>query len=598
MNQTSRWMLILCNQREAFSFLLFLATSHVLFHSSFGATKSTPTFKPIKLDCSDDSFIQDDTTRTSLEALFSSLRSKALRSNSGSGAIGSGPGAIYGSFLCQSDLSYEDCRTCIHMAAANLLQSCSSSSSSASSRRGAIWINCCQLHYSDRNIHGVAGINGFNLASLHEETNSMKPIEQVSKPTKAVNYLRRLMDAPQPTAASDGGDGKKSSSGAMPIMISILAVVLAGTSLYCIYCWRWRKRNAIRRAQIENLRPLPSSDLPLMDLSTIQAATNNFSEENKLGEGGFGPVYRGVLCGGNEVAIKRLSAKSRQGAVEFRNEVELIAKLQHRNLVRLLGFCAGKDEKLLIYEYLPNRSLDSYLFDPSKRCQLDWKKRHQIIAGIARGLLYLHEDSLLKVIHRDLKASNVLLDNKMNPKISDFGMAKIFEGEENEVTTGKVVGTLGYMAPEYAIQGIFSVKSDVFSFGVLLLEILSGERNGGSYLHQHGHTLVKHAWQLWTRDRSTEFMDPLLGDSYPKNEACRCIHVGLLCVQENPEDRPTMSSAVLMLRSDQTPLSPPSEPPSYARSKTPELQMSPIMFSTSTGTQTVNEVTITLVEPR
>ncbi|XP_038979019.1 putative cysteine-rich receptor-like protein kinase 20 [Phoenix dactylifera] len=180
MDQTSRWMLILCNQREAFSFLLFLATSHVLFHSSFGATKSTPTFKPIKLDCSDDSFIQDDTTRTSLEALFSSLRSKALRSNSGSGAIGSGPGAIYGSFLCQSDLSYEDCRTCIHMAAANLLQSCSSSSSSASSRRGAIWINCCQLHYSDRNIHGVAGINGFNLASLHEETNSMKPSSSIS----------------------------------------------------------------------------------------------------------------------------------------------------------------------------------------------------------------------------------------------------------------------------------------------------------------------------------------------------------------------------------------------------------------------------------
>nr|XP_010940012.1 putative receptor-like protein kinase At4g00960 isoform X2 [Elaeis guineensis] len=592
MDQTTRWMLILCDRREVFSFLFFLVTFCVLFYPSIGVTEKTLTFKSIKVNCSSDSFSKGDTTRASLEVLFSSLRSKALRSNSGKEATGSGPGTIYGCFLCQRDLSYDDCQTCIHMAATKLLQSCTSIS------RGAIWMDYCRLLYSDRNIQGVTDVDGFSSASLHGETNSMKPIEKVSKPTKADNYLRRLMDAPQPTAASDGGGGKKSSSGAMPIMISILAVVLVGTSLYCIYCWRWRKRNAIRRAEIENLRPLSSSDLPLMDLSTIQAATGNFSAENRLGEGGFGPVYRGVLCGGTEVAIKRLSARSRQGVVEFRNEVELIAKLQHRNLVRLLGFCAGKDEKLLIYEYLPNRSLDSYLFDPSKRCQLDWKKRHQIIAGIARGLLYLHEDSLLKVIHRDLKASNVLLDNKMNPKISDFGMAKIFEGEENEVNTGRVVGTFGYMAPEYAIQGIFSVKSDVFSFGVLLLEILSGERNGGSYIQQHGQTLVKHAWQLWTEERATEFMDPLLGDSYPKNEALRCFHVGLLCVQENPDDRPTMSSVVLMLRSDQMPLSPPSEPPSYARSKTPELQMSPIRFSTTTKTHSVNEVTITVVEPR
>nr|ALF95898.1 serine-threonine kinase STK2 [Cocos nucifera] len=267
MDQTSRWMLmILCDRREAFSSLLFLVTFHVLFYSSIGATE-TLTFKPIKLNCSSDSFGKDDTTRTSLEALFSSLRSKALRSNSGKEATGSGPGTIYGCFLCQRDLSYDDCRTCIHMAATKLLQSCSSS------RRGAIWMDYCRLLCSDRNIHGVTDVNGFSSASLHGETNSMKPIEKVSKPPKAANYLRRLMDAPQPTASGDGaGDGKKSSSGAMPIMISILAVVLVGTSLYCIYCWRWRKRNAIRRAQIENLRPLSSSDLPLMDLSTIQAS--------------------------------------------------------------------------------------------------------------------------------------------------------------------------------------------------------------------------------------------------------------------------------------------------------------------------------------
>ncbi|XP_010936810.1 cysteine-rich receptor-like protein kinase 44 isoform X2 [Elaeis guineensis] len=587
-------MLIFCHEREAFSFLIFLATVQLFFQPSIGATAETLIFKPIKLNCSSDSFARDnDTIQTSLEVLFSSLRSKALCSNSGNQTIGESPETIYGSFLCPSDLSHEDCEICIHFAADNLFQSC------ASSRHAAIWIDHCQLHYSHQNILEVAATDGFSLTNNHEETNSMKPMEVVSEPLKMANYRRRLMDAPQTTAANDGGNVKKSSSGAMPIIISILAVVIVGTSLYCIYCWRWRKRNAIRRGQIENLRSLSSSELHLMDLSAIQVATNNFSKENKLGEGGFGPVYKGVLCGGTEVAIKRLSAKSRQGAVEFSNEVELIAKLQHRNLVRLLGFCAGKEEKLLIYEYLPNRSLDAFLFDPNKRRQLDWEKRRQIIVGIARGLLYLHEDSLLKVIHRDLKASNVLLDNKMNPKISDFGMAKIFEGEENEVNTGKVVGTFGYMAPEYAIEGIFSVKSDVFSFGVLLLEILSGERNGASYLKQHGDSLVKHAWQLWNEDRVTEFMDPLLGDSYPMNEARQCYRVGLLCVQENPEDRPTMSSVVLMLRSDQTPLCPPSEPPSYARSwKTPELELSPLMYSTSTKTHSINDVTLTTVEPR
>ncbi|XP_047077818.1 cysteine-rich receptor-like protein kinase 44 [Lolium rigidum] len=411
---------------------------------------------------------------------------------------------------------------------------------------------------------------------------------------------RRLMDT-APAAAISSDSGHAGSKGGMPIMVSILVVVIICTLCYCVYCWRWRKRNAVKRNEIERLRPLSNSDLPVMDLSLIQAATNNFSKENKLGEGGFGPVYRGVLDGGSEIAVKRLSARSRQGAEEFRNEVELIAKLQHRNLVRLLGCCVENDEKMLVYEYLPNRSLDAFLFGTARTAHLDWRMRQSIILGIARGLLYLHEDSYLKIVHRDLKASNVLLDNKMNPKISDFGMAKIFEDEVIEVNTGHVVGTYGYMAPEYAMEGVFSVKSDVFSFGVLVLEILSGQRNGAMYMQEHQHTLIQDAWKFWNEDRAAEFMDASLADgAYSKDEVWRCYHAGLLCVQESPELRPTMSSALLMLISDQTTSLPsPQRPPLFARTKK---AVSPSGYSfgteTTSKTQSVNDVSITMIQPR
>ncbi|KAM7465170.1 hypothetical protein LguiB_012732 [Lonicera macranthoides] len=177
------------------------------------------------------------------------------------------------------------------------------------------------------------------------------------------------------------------------------------------------------------------------DLGTIQAATNNFSDENKIGEGGFGMVYKGTLTDGQEIAVKRLSKSSRQGAEEFKNEVVLVAKLQHRNLVRLLGFCLEGEEKILIYEYVPNKSLDYFLFDPKKQGQLDWSRRYKIIEGIAKGILYLHEDSRLRIIHRDLKASNILLDAEMNAKVSDFGMARIFGVDQTQGNTNRIVGT-------------------------------------------------------------------------------------------------------------------------------------------------------------
>ncbi|XP_038982176.1 cysteine-rich receptor-like protein kinase 10 [Phoenix dactylifera] len=231
----------------------------------------------------------------------------------------------------------------------------------------------------------------------------------------------------------------------------------------------------------EDINDITRKSSLLFDLPTIKEATNNFSSANKLGEGGFGTVYKGTLSDGQDIAVKRLSKSSGQGLEQLRNEVDFVAQLHHKNLVRVLGYCLEMQEQLLVYEYIQNKSLDTFIFDAAKSEQLNWEQRHNIIQGIARGLLYIHEDSRVRIIHRDLKASNILLDASMNPKIAYFGLARLFGGDHTESKTTKVVGTYGYMAPEYAIHGSISLKSDVFSFGVLVLEIVSGRRNNSFY---------------------------------------------------------------------------------------------------------------------
>ncbi|RCV42086.1 hypothetical protein SETIT_9G187200v2 [Setaria italica] len=301
-------------------------------------------------------------------------------------------------------------------------------------------------------------------------------------------------------------------------------------------------------------------DLPSFDVEKIQAATDNFSIHNKIGQGGFGPVYMGKLDNGQDIAVKRLSRRSTQGLREFKNEVKLIAKLQHRNLVRLLGCCIDGCERMLVYEYMHNRSLNTFLFDEEKQSMLCWEKRFNIINGIARGILYLHQDSVLRIIHRDLKASNILLDKDMNPKISDFGVARIFGTDQTAAYTKKVVGTYGYMSPEYAMDGVFSTKSDVFSFGVLVLEIVSGKKNRGFYHTELDLNLLRYAWRLWRDGESLEFIDPSIADTSNALEVLKCIQIGLLCVQEQPKRRPTMSAVTTMLASETPTLPEPCEP--------------------------------------
>ncbi|KAH0770691.1 hypothetical protein KY290_014672 [Solanum tuberosum] len=349
----------------------------------------------------------------------------------------------------------------------------------------------------------------------------------------------------------------------------IIIVGLAVTVVIFIVCIpvilmkRRRKKLVNKREGIRD-DDTSSAESLQYEFSTIRAATDNFSNDNKLGQGGFGPVYKGKLSNGQEVAVKRLAANSGQGDLEFKNEVLLVARLEHRNLVRLLGFCFDGTERLLIYEFVSNASLDHFLFDPVKRKHLDWERRSKIIGGLARGILYLHEDSRLRIIHRDLKASNVLLDAEMNPKISDFGMARLFAMDESQGITSKIAGTYGYMAPEYAMQGKMSVKSDVFSFGVVVLEILGGQRNTCFINGEYVGNLLSYAWRNWREGTTSNLIDPMLrGSSGLVSDITRCIHIALLCVQENVADRPTMAAVVLMLSSLSLALSVPSKPGYY-----------------------------------
>ncbi|KAL2958632.1 hypothetical protein AAZX31_18G218300 [Glycine max] len=359
----------------------------------------------------------------------------------------------------------------------------------------------------------------------------------------------QMYHAPSTPVSLSPQEKDKSLQTTITIFVPTILVVVVLLIFISIYFRRKKARKILLFGRYdEDNDEIKTVESLQFNLDTIQVATSNFSAFNKLGKGGV-IYFLGKLSNGQVIAIKRL--------------------LQHRNLVRLLGFSLAGREKLLVYEFVPNKSLDYFIFDPTKKAQLDWEKRYKIIRGIARGLLYLHEDSRLHIIHHDLKPNNILLNEEMILKITYF---------EN---TNRVVGTYGYMAPEYLMHGQFSVKSDVFSFGILVLEIVSGQKNYGSSLGENGEVLLSFAWTNWQEGTITNIIDPSL-NNYSQNEMIRCIQIAH------------------MLNSHSTTFPVPLKPAFFMDSETINLpnMLSQEVNSVATANKSVNEASISELCPR
>ncbi|KAL0300452.1 UNVERIFIED_CONTAM: G-type lectin S-receptor-like serine/threonine-protein kinase [Sesamum angustifolium] len=472
----------------------------------------------------------------------------------------------------------------------------SNSSLSLSDCREICWDDCECAAYNDYGTGGCMYWRGKNLE-----------FEQSLDGSAVKKYVL--------TASSS--KGKKKHILIIVVVLGTIVLLIVGIALFFM---RKIRQGKMEEEQLRELLKLDgytetyelengggkNHDLRLFTYASIQSATNNFSANSKLGEGGFGPVYKGKTPEGQDIAVKLLSRQSGQGLLEFKTELILISKLQHVNLVKLLGFCIHGDDKMIIYDYMPNKSLDFFLFTESllsqlSYCQkiipkqepLNWQQRFNIIEGIAQGLLYLHKYSRLKIIHRDLKPSNILLDKDMNPKISDFGLARIFKQNTNEANTNRRVGTYGYMAPEYAMHGIFSVKSDVYSFGVLVLEIVGGQKNNSFHQIEGPLNLVEYVWELWRNDCAIEFMDPKLKTSCIIDQLKRCIHIGLLCVENHAVDRPSIEDVISMLKNETTNLPMPKNPAFITRNA----NLEEVEESTSRKFS-ANQVTISDIEGR
>uniref|UniRef100_A0A7N2N550 Cysteine-rich receptor-like protein kinase 10 n=1 Tax=Quercus lobata TaxID=97700 RepID=A0A7N2N550_QUELO len=585
--------------------------------------------------CANSTFSANSLYQTGINSLLSSLSSNATRNlefyNTTTNQNTSNP--VYGLYLCRGDVTSEVCRGCVADATKDLTTRCSRE------KIAVIWYDECMIRYSNESIFSTAVVSPrMSLSNTQNITNQEQfnklvntsmtslasqasdvPIGVEKFGTNEVNItafqtlynlvqctpdlsstecnsclqtaINRLpiccggkqggrvlfpscnvryelysfyntpeapsrtpgLQPPPPPASIIGQEGESKLS--IATIVTIAAPISIAVVLFIVSCCfltrRGKNNNVAEEADAAN--DITTVESLQFDFVTIESATNKFSEDNKLGEGGFGQVYKGTFPNRQEIAVKRLSKSSGQGAEQFKNEVVVVAQLQHRNLARLLGFCLEGEEKILIYEFVPNKSLDYFLYDAD-----------------------------------------------MNPKISDFGMARIFGVDQTKGNTSRIVGTYGYMSPEYAMHGDFSVKSDVYSFGVLVLEIISGKKNSNFYESEGAEDLLSYAWIHWRDGRPLELLDPILGDSFPRDEVMRCIHMGLLCVQEDPAERPTVETIVLTLNSGSVTLPSPQQPAFFLKTDTymPRKGLESDQSTRQSIPLSVNEASITELHPR
>ncbi|KAI5419172.1 variant 2, Cysteine-rich receptor-like protein kinase 3 [Lathyrus oleraceus] len=406
----------------------------------------------------------------------------------------------------------------------------------------------------------------------------------------------------------DGNHGHRKMAIVLAASSAVLALLLvAATMAFFIRKNVMRRRK--ERKQFGTLLDTVNKSKLNVPYEILEKATNYFNDENKLGQGGSGSVYKGVMPDGKTVAVKRLSFNSTQWVDHFFNEVNLISGIDHKNLVKLLGCSITGPESLLVYEYVPNQSLYDYLSGCNfisdirstvrRICQpLSWEVRHKIILGIAEGLAYLHEESHVRIIHRDIKLSNILLEDDFTPKIADFGLARLFPEDNSHIST-VVAGTLGYMAPEYVIRGKLTEKADVYSFGVLVIEIVSGKKNSSYVLNSS--SILQTVWSLYGSNKLSDIVDPILEGNFPADEACQMLRIGLLCAQATAELRPSMSVVAKMINNNHEILQP-TQPP-FIYSSSSELSKSVSQrrhnFLPQSNTQSSGDsMTESLVDPR
>uniref|UniRef100_A0A0C9RSU6 TSA: Wollemia nobilis Ref_Wollemi_Transcript_14503_2331 transcribed RNA sequence n=1 Tax=Wollemia nobilis TaxID=56998 RepID=A0A0C9RSU6_9CONI len=590
---------------------LALAMYALLAIANFGTEVSgkLQPYRKAGYGCSPTKYKNGKVFEDNLAKVFASLDKNVSFTKFATASNGEGTDAVFGLAQCRNDLSIKDCAECYKEAQKQIVVYC------AGVNRARLLYNGCFLRYENNSFFDQAvDLGGFNVCNAEESVQPQIFNQTVHKLLAKINsraaenegfaadelnadglpttvyglaMCRRTLSSnncgyclkeavKRITPCLPRRDGMaleagcnlrystfpffSSSSNGPSKILPVLVGTIGGAALVTIICLLIVYRHSLRalRAKItgRSLYEEEAEDENFaleyrFNYDDLKAATNNFHEDDKIGEGGFGQVYKGKLSDGTEVAVKKLFMKhSTRLTDDFVTEVKLLSAVRHRNLVRLLGCCTRGRERLLVYEFVLNSSLDKHLFGEAAK-NLGWKTRLQIILGTADGIAYLNEESQFRIVHRDIKAANILLDNDFHPKIADFGLARLFPDDKTHLSTG-VGGTIGYTAPEYAVHGRLTEKADVYSYGILVLEIVGGRKIMDLRLPSEMQLLLGWAWSLYEKNEAFGVVDRKLMESSEckKEEVLRVIHIALLCTQGAPQMRPSMSAVVSMLTSN------------------------------------------------